>query len=144
MATRPADGRNPAKTKLQAQTSKEKVATSKAALRDAQRAQWLKKAQDKAKKIDPQMAQLEKAAKVLEGLIKKQEDNAKLRELIEHQVHHLIEVEEEMHKEVETHAEVRVSGHAPKMPHGAIPGSSLVVLAFSVIGFWKLIKAKLK
>ena len=140
MSNRPSDGRNEAKTRDQAKTSKRDVALAQVAQRDA----WLKKMQSRTRKIDQDVAALEKAAKALEGLIKKQEDNAKLRELIEHLVHHVSEQEEEVLKDAQTHAEIRVSEKPPKVPHGHLPAGTLLVIAFSVIGFWKLLKAKLK
>ena len=92
MSNRPSDGRNEARTRDQAKTSKKDVALAQVAQRDA----WLKKLQSRIRKIDQDVATREKAAKALELLTKKQEDNAKLRELIEHLVHHVSEEEDNM------------------------------------------------
>ena len=140
MSNRPSDGRNEAKTRDQAKTSKKDVALAQVAQRDA----WLKKLQSRIRKIDQDVATLEKAAKALEVLTKKQEDNAKLRELIEHLVHHVSEEEHEVVKEAQTHAEIRVSEKPPKVPHGHMTAGPLLAVAFTVIGFWKVLKSRLK
>ena len=133
MATKVMDGRNPDKTKLQAQTSKEKVAIAKA----AQTAEWQRKLQREGRKIDRALEDASKLAKKIGETMKKGEDTKKMLEDLGDIILGTL-------KEMQSYTSVPDAGSLPKAPANTVAlGTMLPVLMAAVI-WWKKVKGKLR
>ena len=133
MAVRPADGRNPDKTKLQAQSSKEKVAIAKA----NQLTEWQKQLAKTGRKIDDRIDDMNKRAKKIGEMMKKREDFTKAMEDLADLVQGTI-------KELKEYTEVPTSDHLPKMPSNAIGLGSILPVIIGLAVYWKAVRLKLK
>ena len=130
MAVRPADGRNPTKTKDQADRSKKNVALSKAALKDEL---WRKQRQKLGAKIDRQLAEMAKRAKAIAEMRKRKEDTRKALEDLADMIQGTL-------KELKTMQEAPVKGDLPKPPVNTAGLSVLLPIVIAVTAWWKLVK----
>lgn len=133
MAMRPADGRNPDKTKLQAQTSKEKVALAQAAQIDG----WRRLVAAKGRVIDKALDEGNKRAKKFAEMMKRKEDTKKTGEDLGDFFHGML-------KEAKTFSEIPVKEKLPEPPKNTIAVGSILpfLVAFSV--WWLAVKKKVK
>jgi hypothetical protein len=121
------DGRNPAKTRLEAKESKQKTSVAK----KEQLAAWMQKMQKDGPKMDKRLADLSKRAKVIEDLMKKKEDTRKA-------VEDFADMLSGMLKELKTFSEVPVPGKMPEMPKNTIAMGTLLPVMIAAIAWWKL------
>ena len=133
MAARPADGRNPDKTKLQAQTSKEKVAIAKA----NQLTDWQKQLAKTGRKIDDRIDTLTKGARKIGEMMKKGEDTKKALE-------DLADLALGTLKELKEYTSVPTNENLPKPPTNSIAMASILPFIIAMAVYWKAVRLKLK
>lgn len=133
MAVRPADGRNPDKTKLQAQSSKEKVAIAKA----NQLTDWQKQLAKTGRKIDDRIDILTKGARKIGEMMKNGEDTKKALE-------DLADLALGTLKELKEYTSVPTKENLPKPPTNSIELASILPFIIAMAVYWKAVRLKLK
>ena len=133
MAMRPADGRNPDKTKLQAQSSKEKVALAKV----NQLAEWRKMVDMRARRIEKAQKDIDKLAESIRAMEKKGENSKKALEEIGSMI-------KEALTELKEFQEVPSGGHLPHAPTHIVGLASILPVIMAMAVYWKAVKTKLK
>ena len=133
MATRLADGRNPDKTRLQAQTSKEKVAIARAQAF----ADWQRKLLRDGRKIDRALEDGGKLAKKIGDALKKGEDTRKMLE-------DLGDIIQGALKEMQSYSAMPGADHLPKAPTNMVALGSMLPVLMAAVVWWKKVKGKLK
>lgn len=129
MPPRPADGRNPVKTRDQAATSKKNVALSKV----RQEAEWKKRLLRDGPKIDKKLDTLTRAAKGIAEALKKGEDRKKAIEDFGDMLLGVL-------KEMKTYTEVPVPGKPPEIPKNTIAFGSMLPVLIAAAAWWKLVR----
>jgi len=129
MPARPADGRNPTKTRQDAKDSKKKVALNKV----EQVEEWRKKRDKNGAKIDKMLTVIAKRAKEIGEATKRQEDTKKALE-------DLGEMIQGAMKELKTMQEVPVKGDLPKVPANLIGLGSMLPVIIAMVAWWNLVK----
>jgi hypothetical protein len=129
MPTRPADGRNPTKTRLDAKESKKNVALNK----KAQEAAWKVKLKKDGGKVDRLLADLQARAKKIADMMKKKEDTKKA-------VEDFADILLGALKEMKTFTEVPVREKLPDPPKNTVALASMLPVLIAAIAWWKAVR----
>ncbi|MEO6301045.1 MAG: hypothetical protein ABIO62_15580 [Paracoccaceae bacterium] len=141
MATRLADGRNPDKTKLQAQSSKEKVAIAKA----NEMAEWQKKMRREGREIDRALDDLIKQRKKVEEAIKNEKDKRKaVNDGVKTILKGFQEKLEAVQKKMKPFQSIAPEKSLPKVPMDALNAEVLLVALADYLIYWKFVQSKVK
>ena len=141
MANRPSDGRNPDKTKLQAQTSKEKVALGKT----DEMAEWQKKMHREGREIDRSLDDLIKQRKKVEDAIKNEKDKRKaVNDAVKTILTGFQEKLEQVQKKMKTFQSVAPEKAFPKVPMDVFNAEALLAALVAYLIYWKFVQSKVK